>query len=117
MRIIICLLAFSLVACTSNLSVPSGILPLKQMQSVLWDMMRADAMINIQSVRDSSLKKISASTNLYQQIFKIQHITKEEFKRSLHYYQSHPALLQPVFDSLYNKASSPVEVHTKSISK
>ncbi len=113
MRILFCLLTVFFIACSSKLDVPSGILPFEKMQSVIWDMLRADALVSNQAIKDTSLNKVTASTNMYQQVFKIHNITKEEFKRSLKYYQSRPDLLQPMFDTLYNKASVPVEVHTK----
>ena len=90
-------------------SVPKDVLPPKKMQAVLWDVMRADMMVNTLSARDTSLDKFAKNTELYQQIFRIHGITKEQFKRSINYYRTHPVLMQTTFDSLYAQASRTVD--------
>ncbi len=89
-----------------NEKVPEGVLPVKQMQSVVWDIVRADVLANYRYDRDTSLKRTTYRTDLYQQVFSIHHITKQQFKRSFQYYQLHPTLWQPILDSLYSKASA-----------
>lgn len=108
-RIFFCIIFFSLTACGVKKDVPDNILPQKQMQAVLWDVMRADMMVNTLSARDTSLDKFAKNTELYQQIFKIHGITKEQFKRSINYYRTHPVIMQSTFDSLYAQASRTVD--------
>jgi len=74
------------------------------MQAVLWDMMRADEMVNYYGYTDSTFKKIDRNIELYQKIFQIHGITKETFQKSMHYYQRRPDMLQPVIDSLKSQA-------------
>ena len=105
MRALVCLLLIVFVSCSNKDSVPDGILPPDKMESVLWDVIRADVMVTYTSVRDTTLNKLEKNTELYQQIFQIHHISKDQFKRSLHYYRSHPLIMQTVFDSLYSQAS------------
>jgi hypothetical protein len=97
--LVICCIAF--VACTRSSAVPDDILPQKQMQAVMWDMMRADLFLtNYVFVKDTSLNKIQESQKMYQQVFSFHHISKEEFQKSFDYYQSHPKLMKDIMDSL-----------------
>jgi len=92
-------------ACNNQPSVPKNILPPPQMQSILWDVIRTDMMVNYQQARDTSLNRFVKSIQLYQQIFALHHTTKEQFKQSLQYYQTHPQMLQTILDSLYSQSS------------
>jgi Domain of unknown function (DUF4296) len=100
------LLAFSLFACSSRSSVPKGILPVPKMQAVMWDMLRADELANYNSVKDSTYRKMDRHTQLYQVIFNVHKISKDEFARSLHYYEDHPEMLSIVLDSLQKKSDT-----------
>ncbi len=93
------LLLILLLACNDN-SVPKDVLPKEKMEAVLWDVMRADEMVSQYAITDSSFKDVSKNAVLYQKIFQFHNITKASFQKSLHYYQQHPAQLQPVIDSL-----------------
>jgi len=97
-KLIICFFVFIIVSCQS--SVPKNVLPPAKMQSVMWDMMQADAMAEYYSSRDSALTDLAKHVNNYQNVLAIHKISKEDFKRSLTYYQSHPSKLKPIFDSL-----------------
>ncbi|MBD0331852.1 MAG: DUF4296 domain-containing protein [Chitinophagaceae bacterium] len=95
-----------LISCNSTF-VPKRILPVKEMQQVLWDVMQADELVNYYYTKDSSINRIKKSKELYQKIFRMHEITSEDFKRSLHYYQSRPDLLKIILDSLQHKTSAP----------
>lgn len=107
MRIVVGFFFICLLSCKDKFAVPKGIIPLKKMEKIMWDVVRADMMVNYYSARDTAYNKTLNSTTLYQQIFKIHNISKQEFEKSVNYYQSRPDLLQPVFDTLYSKASTP----------
>ena len=101
-RLLFFIFIFFLSGCQS--SVPKNVLPPAKMQSVMWDMMRADEMAQYYIAIDSSFTKAAKSKEWYQTIFKVHGINKEDFKRSLQYYQNHPALLKKVLDSLQSFA-------------
>ena len=89
-----------LFSCNKN-KLPSGILPQEKMQAVMWDMMRADQFLtDYVFSKDSSVNHDTASIRLYQQVLSIHKLSKEEFKRSFDYYNSHPLLLREVMDSI-----------------
>lgn len=80
--------------------VPEGILVQDKMQKVMWDIMRADELVNYQAGLDSTINTKQKSIELYSQIFAIHKISEQEFKRSFTYYQKEPGQLRIVLDSL-----------------
>jgi hypothetical protein len=90
-------------SCSNKSKVPKDVLPKEKMESVLWDMMRADEVVNLQYSKDTTVNRFDSSTRLYQQIFAIHSIDAATFKKSFKYYQSRPDLLKPVFDSLQKR--------------
>jgi hypothetical protein len=70
------------------------------MREVMWDMIRADQYVSDFVMKDSSLNKKNESVKLYEEIFHIHKITRQEFKKSLDYYSTQPDLFRPIIDSL-----------------
>ncbi len=70
------------------------------MQLVLWDLLRADEYVVNNASKDSTLNIKVKSIELYDQVFRIHNITKDEFQKSLDYYQSRPDLLKVILDSI-----------------
>lgn len=97
---LICVLLLLAVACNNNSKVPKGVLPKEKMESVLWDMLRADEIVNLQYTKDTTINRFDSSTRLYQQVLQLHKTDEATFKKSFKYYESHPDLLKPVFDSL-----------------
>lgn len=100
---LICLLFFCFVlSCANRDKIPSGIIPKNEMQKVLWDMIQADQFSKQFIVRDSVKKKNLnlEMMKLYDEVFQIHHITKDEFQKSYQFYISRPDILKIVFDSL-----------------
>jgi hypothetical protein len=85
-------------------SVPKDVLPPKKMQAVLWDVMQADEMAEYYSGKDSTFRGLAKHVDYYQKVFSIHKINKEDFTRSLTYYEDHPASFKIVLDSLQNFA-------------
>ena len=110
MRLSLIILSFSflLYKCSNKNAVPKNVLSINKMQSVLWDVLKADEMASYYIQRDSSINNLSKHVELYQQIFQIHHITKQDFKKSIEFYESRPDLLKFVFDSLQKKTVIPV---------
>jgi Domain of unknown function (DUF4296) len=123
------------VGCADKQSVPSGILPLNKMQSVMWDMVQADQYAALAVAKDSvangaaakgptakdstaksSTRKDSTTKDsaghitrinvkaetlkLYEEVFRLHDVSREEFSKSYQYYLAHPELNQMLFDSL-----------------
>jgi len=66
----------------------------------MWDLLRADQYVAGSALKDSATKKKNESLKLYEEIFHLHHITRNQFKKSYDYYSSRPDLFQPILDSL-----------------
>ena len=90
-----------LVACSGKKKLPPGIMSRDKMESVVWDLMQADQFLSdFVFNKDTSRNKLDEHLKLYQQVFEIHQISKEEFSRSFDYYRSRPVLMKEVLDSL-----------------
>jgi Domain of unknown function (DUF4296) len=106
MRIIFLFIFFLLVfGCTNTPKAPENILPKKKMELVLWDMIQAERFSTFYLQRDSAAKDVQLEKfKLYDQIFSIHKISKEDFITSYKYYLSRPDIAKPIFDSMVAKA-------------
>ena len=96
-------LFFLFQSCLNKDKIPANVLSKKKMQSVLWDLLRADEYVVDYATKDSTLNKKEKSIELYEQVFRIHHITKNEFQKSLDFYQGRPDLLKIILDSISNR--------------
>jgi hypothetical protein len=95
------ILLFLFFSCKSDL--PKGIIGKEKMQSIYWDMLRADEMVNYYASADTSYKRQVHQDSLYTAIFSIHNISRNEFLQSKAYYEANPELLKPILDSIFNK--------------
>ncbi len=96
---IICLII--LCACTDNQKVPRGIIEKERMQAVMWDMLQADRYVNdfLPKEKDSLYNKTEVF-KVYQNVFNIHGITKDEFLKSYKFYLNNPDISKIIFDSI-----------------
>ena len=107
LRLLIFFLFFLLAGCKSRNKIPKNILPELKMQMVLWDMIRADKFLtDFVFIKDTSLNRDTARINLYQQVFRIHHISEEKFQKSFDFYKAHPPLLKAILDSLDKRSGT-----------
>jgi len=96
---ILSMLFFS--ACDDRRAIPGDVIPLDSMTSVMMDVMVADQYSLQYQKKDSTIKdKLKASQELLDKVFAIHHISREEFKKSLEFYESRPDLTRRIYDSL-----------------
>jgi hypothetical protein len=101
---VIIFFVFIIAACKDENRIPRSVLSQEKMQLVLWDMMRADQFLaEFVFKNDSTLNKRIESTKMYQDVLAIHGISQEKFSESFRFYQSHPALLKILMDSLNKK--------------
>lgn len=99
--LILLLLLFFIAGCKSKNKIPGDVLPPKEMQGILWDLMRADQFLADYILnQDSSKKKAIESQKYYEQIFDLHKVSKEKFQHSFTFYKSHPVLLKSIMDSI-----------------
>src|SRR5690349_3290457 len=99
-----CFIISFCIACGSSL--PKGILPTEKMEAVVWDMIQADQYYHEYALKDSLKKNVRVErVELYERVFQMHQITREQFDKSYAYYSSHPKMMQVVFDSLSARGS------------
>jgi hypothetical protein len=100
-RLIIFYIVVNLAACTDRTSIPNDIIPTDSMQKILKDIIIAGE-YSAQYIARDTLKrdKRKANEDLMDSVFKLHHITRESFKKSLSFYESRPDLNKIIFDSL-----------------
>ena len=74
------------------------------MQSVLWDVMRAESYSNHFISMGGNKNLPEENARFQKQIFSIHHITRAEFNKSFSYYNSRPDLMKVLLDSIIAKA-------------
>jgi hypothetical protein len=75
----------SLCTACGNDGLPKDIIGKEKMEKILWDVLRADEMVDYQHLRDTSINRQEKSIQLYQQIYKLHRVTADNFKESFQY--------------------------------
>ncbi|NII27112.1 DUF4296 domain-containing protein [Pseudoflavitalea sp. X16] len=106
-RIAGCLLIVLLAACTNKNKVPSDVLPREKMEKVMWDMIQADRFSSQFLEKDSAKLNVKTETfKLYEKVFLLHKITRDEFVHSFKFYLSRPDINRELFDSLSAHANN-----------
>ena len=93
-------LVFIAVSCNNENNIPSGIIRPDKMQHIFGDMIKGDLLAQEIIKKDSTQTLKSAGLTITKKIFAIDNIDSEQFKKSVAFYERHPALLKVIFDSL-----------------
>ena len=91
-----------LAGCASDSdNIPKDIIAKDKMGKIFWDMIQADQFSTQYLTKDTAKSKTKLETmKLYEEIFRIHHITRDEFKKSFQFYVAHPDITKSMFDSL-----------------
>ncbi|WP_162915709.1 DUF4296 domain-containing protein [Paraflavitalea soli] len=102
-----CLLVLVLIGCTNKDKIPGDVLPREEMEKVMWDMVQADRFSSQFLERDSIARKDIKTENLklYEKVFQVHKITKEEFVHSFQFYLSRPDINKVLFDTMAARAN------------
>ncbi len=95
-----CLMFFILLACSGKNKIPSGIIQSKEMQNILWDVIRAQALSGEKAHKDSTINEEAETNMLIKEVFEIHKITSSDFDQSYLWYISHPEMMRIIFDSM-----------------
>ena len=99
------LIMFGLLAgCSTSNDFPEGVIQPPDMKFIVWDMMLGSE-LSLSQLSSDSMKINQKTTAIFQQVFSIHHVTKEQFYQSFTYYQTHPNQNKILFDSLTDYAS------------
>ncbi len=92
-----CLIIFS---CRDKNKIPGDIVQPKQMQVILFDLLKVDALSDEIAQRDTSKQKLQENVRLQREVFDIHHVRKEDFYKSYQYYLKHKELMSVLLDSV-----------------
>ena len=99
-----CGLLLFLISCGDK-QVPEGkILSSDKMQSVMWDILQAEAYTDLYLKKDSSKNIYLQNAGLQKKIFLLHKISKEDFYKSYDYYSNHSTDMRILLDSISVKA-------------
>jgi hypothetical protein len=84
-------------------SVPSDIIPVDKMESILVDMHISDAVAEVKTMGDINEKKLTQQ--YYLQIYRNHGITKNDFLKSYTFYENNPVLLNKIYDDILGEMS------------
>lgn len=99
------LLCFFCFACKGG-PVPAGVLPPQKMEAVWYDVIRVDEWADFAILQDSSFRNFSRRAALYDSVFRLHAITKDDYRKSVAFYQSRPDLLKNIFQDLRNRSDT-----------
>lgn len=90
-----------LASCYSADKRPAVVIKPDEMQSILWDLMRAQTLASQTALKDSSVDAAFETKILSEKIFQIHKTDSAKFSKSYTWYLKHPDRLKLIFDSLY----------------
>jgi Domain of unknown function (DUF4296) len=94
------IMCFILFSCSGKNKVPAEIIQQKEMQNILWDVIRAQALSGEMAGKDSAINEIAETNILTRKVFEIHHITSSAFDQSYAWYTGHPEMMRIIFDSM-----------------
>ena len=100
------LIILILAGCVNNTKIPPGIIEKPRMEKILWDMVQADRFVAnyiMTKGEDSATKKLEA-TEMYEQVFRLNKISRDEFLKSYKFYLGRPDITKVMFDSISARA-------------
>lgn len=107
MRLLLILLLCTGLSCGRRNEKPAGLIPEEKMTRMVWDMMRADQFLtDFVFSRDTSVDKLAESLRLYNRIFEIHKVSKQEFLTSFNYYRAEGGPLKAILDSVSNRPNT-----------
>src|SRR5690606_20764998 len=100
--VICCVFALFLTSCTSHHKTPADVIPKERMEKILWDMVKADrfAAAFIMTKKDSAHEKKRQTLLVYEKVFNLHDISRDEFLKSYKYYLGRPDITKVLFDSI-----------------
>ncbi len=74
----------------------------------MWDMIQADQFSKQFLLKDSAKSNVKIETmKLYDEVFQIHHVSKDEFQKSYQFYISRPDIFKVIMDSISAQGNRP----------
>jgi Domain of unknown function (DUF4296) len=97
---ILAALIISIISCTGSVTIPPDVIPKKNMETIIWQLIQSDEYATSVITKDSAKNAITERIRLYQEVFALNKVSKEEFKKSYQFYLGHPDIAKVMFDSI-----------------
>ncbi len=94
-------ISITLISCYTVDKRPSDVIKPNEMQSILWDVMRAQTLASETLLKDSTLNVAVETKILSKKVFQIHKTDSANFTKSYNWYLKHPDRLKLIFDSLH----------------
>lgn len=104
MRQLLAFLLTTLLLASCGNKIPGDIISSERMTTIIWQLMESDEYVNIIVAKDSTKKSSTERMKIYQQVFELNKITSDEFKKSYTFYMEHPDMGKLIFDSITARA-------------
>jgi Domain of unknown function (DUF4296) len=104
-NIIFPVLLISFVSCRSSVTIPGDIIPKKDMETILWQLIQSDEYATSVITKDSAKNNMTERVKLYQEVLALNKTSKEKFKKSYQFYLGHPDMAKVMFDSIAARAN------------
>lgn len=98
-------LIISIISCTGSVTIPPDVIPKKNMETIIWQLIQSDEYVTSVITKDSAKNGSTERIRLYQEVFALNKVSKEEFKKSYQFYLGHPDIAKVMFDSIATRAT------------
>lgn len=99
------IIIFLSAGCTNQYKVPKNIIAPEKMEKILWDMIVADRYSGTFLIKDSTKNLKEETFKLYEQVFSIHKINRDQFVKSFKFYLDRPDISRAMLDSLATHAN------------
>jgi hypothetical protein len=100
MRVMALLLIFAIISCGSNDKVPKDVLEPRKMERVMTDILMAESFSESYLLIDTTKKRDEWFTGELNKVLAINHITQDQFRKSMDFYKSRPDIFKVIIDSI-----------------
>lgn len=106
-------LLLTLVSCSSS----ADVLPKEKMEKVMWDVAQSSELLNgYVYYKHPEQNRAALNDAMLQRVFKIHNITKEQFNKTLDYYEKRPDELKTIIDTVVSRQKRALGKDTSSAS-
>lgn len=103
MRVVALLLMFAIISCGSGDKVPKDVLDPRKMERVMTDILMAESFSESYLLLDTTKKRDEWFTGELNKVLAINHITQDQFRKSMDFYKSRPDIFKVIVDSINAK--------------
>ena len=103
MRVVALLLMFAILSCGSNDKVPKDVLEPRKMERVMTDILMAESFSESYLLLDTTKKRDEWFTGELNKVLAINHISQDQFRKSMDFYKSRPDIFKVIVDSINAK--------------